>query len=126
MEMPDEEHGECLARMVAYIGSLHIAHWKANTMTNEHKTIGELYDKMKELVDGFAEVYMGKYGMVKFPTDAKIIDVGKKPVAAGVAMVEQAQSYFTPGEDDDLLSILSDMSIELNRSKYLLKEGERK
>ena len=55
-ESPDDT----IARLVAYNGSLQIAHWRADTITNEHKALGDLYDTMVEKTDDFAEVFMGK------------------------------------------------------------------
>lgn len=115
---------DCLSRLVAYNGSLQIAHWKADTVTNEHKALGDLYDSMVELVDDFAEVYMGKYGVVSFPKDAMIEDITEEPASEGLEIVKDAQGKFKVGEDDDLLNILADMSSALNKAKYLLKENE--
>jgi hypothetical protein len=113
---------ECIPQLVAYNGSLQIAHWRANTVTNEHKTLGDLYEQMVGFADEFAEVYMGKYGVVGFPSDAVIRDLGKKPITEGLNIVNSAQKYFDAGKDDDLLNILADIKIALNKAKYLLKE----
>lgn len=113
---------ECLVRLLAYVSSVHVAHWLADTVTNEHKALGDLYDEMTSLTDNFAEVYMGKYGMVDFPDDAVITDVTSAPCARGLELVEKLQAEFKVGKDDDLLNILADMSTILNKSKYLLKE----
>lgn len=117
-----KSHTECLPKLVAYNGSLQIAHWKANTITNEHKALGELYDTMVGLVDDFAEVYIGKYNSIDFPPDAKIEDITKKPCAKGLELIKEVQGYLTSGKDDDLLNIVADMSAALNKAKYLLKE----
>jgi len=113
---------DCVSRLVAYAGSLHIAHWLADTVTNEHKALGDLYDEISEQTDKFAEVYMGKYGEITFPKDAKITDVTGAPAGYGVTLVTKLQKEFTAGKDDELLNILADMSAALNKAKYLLKE----
>ena len=113
---------ECIAHIVAYNGSLQIAHWLGNTVTNEHKALGELYDSMIELVDKFAETYIGKYGMIDFPKDAIIEDITKAPATKGLEIIKYTQAQFTPGKDDDLLNIIADMSTALNKAKYMLKE----
>lgn len=116
---------ECIARLVAYNGSLQIAHWMADTVTNEHKALGELYDSMVDLVDSFAEVYMGKSGVITFPKDGMITDIREAPCAEGLELVADLQGYFKAGADDDLLNILADMQSALNKAKYLLKESAK-
>jgi len=113
---------ECISYLVAYNGSLQIAHWLADTVTNEHKALGDLYESMTGLVDTFAETYMGKYGMVTFPDDCEISDITDAPCSEGLDLVKDLQDNFKAGEDDDLLNILADMSTALHKAKYLLKE----
>lgn len=113
---------ESISQLVAYNGSLHIAHWKANTITNQHKALGDLYESMVSLVDEFSEIYMGKYGVPSFPAFAIISDITANPVEAGLELVERLRTLFPAGQDDDLLNILADMSIALNKCNYLLKE----
>lgn len=114
---------ELIHKLVAYNGGLQIAHWMADTVTNEHKALGELYDSMIALTDDFAEVYMGKYGVMAFVPNIKIEDLGKSPCAKGCDLVYQICENFDEEEDSDLLNILADMKIALNKAKYLLKES---
>ncbi len=118
----DKDIYYCIQSVVAYYGGLHIAHWQANTLTNEHKTLGDLYEKIIELIDEFTEVYMGKYGMIKFKKGIELPDLKKEPIKPGIKLVKDLQEYFKAGEDDDLLNILADMLIELNRAEFLLKK----
>ena len=115
------KHSKCICSLVSYNASLLLAHWQADTVTNEHKTLGDLYDDMVYLVDDFAEVVMGKYGLVD-SCDGKITTLDN-PTAAGLEVVKEAQGEFTVGEDDDVLNILADMSAALNKAAYLLKSG---
>jgi hypothetical protein len=108
-----------LGGLVAYNGSLLMAHWAADTVTNEHKALGDLYDSMVELTDSFAEVYMGKCGVVE-PTE-QTITVLSNPTEEGLSLVEDLLSNFTEGEDDDLINILADMQAALHKAQYLLK-----
>ena len=116
-----EGFDECLHELVAYNGSLQIAHWRADTITNEHKTLGDLYDTMIGLTDSLAETFMGKYGVIDFVSDIVIEDISEKPVAKGLEIIDDLYSYMTD-KDDDLLNIIADMEIALNKAKYLLKE----
>lgn len=118
----DKKPQECIPELLAYISSLHIAHWRADTSTTQHGILGDLYESMTDMVDEFAEVYMGKYGkMIEFPKSAVVEDVNK-PVSRGLEIVERLKSAFSSPKDDDLINILADMEIALNKSKYLLKE----
>jgi DNA-binding ferritin-like protein len=118
-----KDMSECLARLLAYVSNVHVAHWLANTVTNEHKVLGDVYDGMEGLTDDFAEVYMGKYGVISFPEDGKIEDITAAPITKGLEIVAHVQSMFEAGTDDDLLNIIADMMSLLNKSKYLLKES---
>lgn len=39
----------------------HLAHWKTTSYA-EHKALGEFYDRLLDLIDGFVEQYQGYYG----------------------------------------------------------------
>ena len=39
----------------------HLAHWKTKSYA-EHKALGEFYDGVLDLIDGFVEQYQGYYG----------------------------------------------------------------
>lgn len=113
---------ECISYLVAYNGSLHIAHWLADTKLNTHKALGDLYESMVDLTDEFAEVYMGKYGLIEFPKDCCIEDITEEPATEGIELVSKIEGELNPKEDSDLLNITADMMIALNKAKYLLKE----
>jgi len=114
---------DAIGELNAYTASLRIAHWKANTVTNEHKALGDLYDSISDLVDSFAETYMGHYGSEKIIIPAKpIIDVSGSPVRRGCEIVDYIRSELKMGEEDDLLNIVADMQGALNKARYLLKE----
>jgi len=112
---------------LGFDSSLRVAHWNANTATNEHKAIGELYSSMSDLIDDYAEICLGKHGgkvtapeFTKAPTDdnAAMIQAGSDCVAKERATLKQ-------GVDDDLLNILADMDTALNKARYLLKAGSK-
>jgi hypothetical protein len=102
--------------LLGLLASIRLAHWNANTATNEHKTLGELYEVIDGLVDSFVEVKLGKTGV-------KVSDSvdGDEVVTNGCALVEQLRAGLVAGEDDDLLNLLADMEGEFNKVKYLLK-----
>ena len=112
---------QCLTDLVAYNGSLLLAHWRANTVTNEHRALGELYESMSDLTDDFAEAYMGKFAVLGAATSS--VSPTTSPTADGLAVVQDLQKYFKMGQDDDLLNILADMTAALHKASYLLKSG---
>jgi len=118
-----KEYHRTIVCLVAYNGSLQLAHWCADTKSNEHRTLGKLYEIMLELVDDYAEVCMGKHGLIDksaIGTDC-CLTVLTNPPEEGLELVVKLRGSLTAGEDDDLLNILADMSAALNRAKYLLK-----
>jgi len=46
----------------------HINHWRAKTFSI-HSALGEFYSELGELIDGFVEAYMGKYGVLEDYTE---------------------------------------------------------
>jgi hypothetical protein len=118
--MGEDASTQCIPKLVAYNGSLQIAHWMADTKSNEHKTLGDLYDSMIELTDKFSEVYMGKFGVITFPDDCNVEDITKAPIAVGLDIVSEGQKEYK--KEEDLMNILADMESALNKAKYLLKE----
>ncbi len=108
--------------LVAYNGGLHLAHFMADTKTEEHEVLGELYEKMVDLTDTFVEVYMGQYGVIKFVKGVDLPDLTSKPVTKGLAIVEELDDYFTDEDDEGILNVLAEMDIALYKAKFLLKE----
>ena len=63
---------------------------------------------------------MGKYEVIVYRKGIEQPNLDR-PIADGLVLVKQLASYFDE-KDDDLMNIIADMRIELNRTKYLLKE----
>lgn len=111
---------ECIGNLVAYVSSLQFNHWKANTVTNEHKALGDLYSALQGLTDEFAEAYMGKYGVFTMPKGLSL-SIIEGPCKKGLELVEELKEE-TDAECDDLLNIIADMKHALHKAAYLLKE----
>jgi hypothetical protein len=114
-----------VGKLLGFLSSLRVAHLNADTATNEHKAIGELYDDMDELTDDYAEICLGKHGgkataasFAKAPTDDNAA-----MIQAGSDCVSDLRATCKVGVDDDLLNILADMDTALNKARYLLKAG---
>ena len=109
---------ECIGKMMAFNTALQMAHWQANTVTNEHKALGDLYSSLVELLDEFAEVYMGKFGVLEF--QKMQVEKLKKPCMEGLEIVEELKEEIA--DDIGLENIVADMEIALQKARYLLKE----
>lgn len=109
--------------LVAFNVNVQLAHWRANTVTNEHRTLGDLYDATSELTDTLAELIFGKAGSVDLPP-RKIEALGKVAPAellkTGLQTVASLRAELKAGADDDALNVLADISAAINRAKYLL------
>lgn len=115
-----EEKKLPLLKLSSYIASLQVAHWQADTATNEHKALGDLYSTLSGLLDDFAEVYMGIYGVIKF-SPQEMVDVSESPCKKGLDILHEI--YMDIDEEDcDLENIHADMKSALHKAKYLLKE----
>lgn len=116
---PKKTVPDCVGKMMGFNTALQMSHWQADTVTNEHKALGDLYGALVGLLDEFAEVYMGRYGALEFQ---KIqVEKLKKPCSEGLEIVEELKEEL----DEDqigLENIVADMEIALLKAKYLLKE----
>lgn len=104
---------------------LHVYHWQTDSYA-AHQAFGAAYDAIDGLMDGFVEVFMGKYGKVasKDGFDIKLSNItDKKPEDFINDMIEFLTVEIPKvikEEDTDLLNIRDEMLSELNKLKYLL------
>lgn len=119
----EEKIDKVLIELVAYNASLQVAHWKADTLSNEHKVLGHLYEKMTELTDELAEVYMGTYGVIETQTTGLVKTTLNKPATTGCDIMYRLRELFDKEEDAYILNIIETIQAELYRAKYLLKES---
>lgn len=120
-------HGLGFCKLAGLAAGLQVAHWAADTVTNAHKAIGDLYETVSAKVDEFAEVYSGKTGEVPLAGEAfEVRAVGDHTalVEDGLRTVEAVKGSLTAGSDDDLLNILADIEAAYNKARYLLKASD--
>lgn len=113
------------ARLACLPANLQLAHWAADTVTNAHKALGELYSSISELVDDFAEAYAGKTGSL--PTrnqecEVCLVATDEELFDTGMSVIEECREKV--GGDDDLLNILADMEGAYSKARYLLKAND--
>jgi hypothetical protein len=100
-------------------------HWQTHGDA-KHRTYGEVYDKLGDFIDEFAEIMMGKYGRVEFEPEFSIMfqnmgSLNLQNFLDGiteflVGMTDQLDSRY----DTDLLNLRDEMLGTINKTKYLL------
>lgn len=103
-----------------------VLHWQTKSFAR-HKAYGEIYDSLNDLIDGFIEVYMGKYGRVEFASGEGTIvlkntnDLGLNEfLNQNLEFLMSLSNSLDPQKDTDLLNIRDEMMAEINKLKYLL------
>ena len=103
-----------------------VLHWQTKSYAR-HNAYGGIYDALNGLIDGFIEVYMGKYGRVEFASGEGTIvlkntnDLGLNEfLNQNLEFLMSLSSSLDPQKDTDLLNIRDEMMSEINKLKYLL------
>ena len=92
----------------------------------KHRTYGQIYEGLDDLIDSFVESMMGKYGRPEFDPEFTIMfqDIHSLSIQNFldgiteflVGMTDQLDSRY----DTDLLNLRDEMLALINKSKYLL------
>ena len=92
----------------------------------KHRTYGEIYEGLDDLIDSFAESMIGKYGRPEFDPEFSIMFQDIKSLSIQnfmdgiteflVSFTDQLDSRY----DTDLLNMRDEMLALINKSKYLL------
>jgi len=92
----------------------------------KHRTYGEIYEGLDDLIDSFTESTMGKYGRPEFDPEFSIMFQDIKSLSIQkfmdgiteflVSFTDQLDSRY----DTDLLNMRDEMLALINKSKYLL------
>lgn len=92
----------------------------------KHRTYGEIYEGLDDLIDSFTESMMGKYGRPEFDPEFTIMFQDIKSLSIQnfmdgiteflVSFTDQLDSRY----DTDLLNMRDEMLAVINKSKYLL------
>jgi len=103
-----------------------VLHWQTKSYAR-HNAYGGIYDALNGLIDGFIEVYMGKYGRVEFASGEGTIvlkntnDLGLNEfLNQNLEFLMSLSNSLDPQKDTDLLNIRDEMLGEINKLKYLL------
>ena len=115
-----------VTKLLTFRDQAHILHWQTRSYS-EHVALGGLYEGLDDLIDGFMETFMGKYGRVMAKDSfnipvANYSDYSPLQLASDMEkyLVEELPTMLDPKKDTDLLNIRDEMLALANKTKYLL------
>jgi hypothetical protein len=110
--------------LLGFRDNVHVAHWQAPRRTNEHATLGELYEAILPLIDDLTELAIARDGATDFPP-ATIAITNRAPyselLGSGLALLAAVRATFTTGYDDDALNVLADLATAIRKAQYKLE-----
>ena len=111
--------------LLEHINQIKLQHWNTTSYA-QHKTLGNLYDKLNELMDEFVETMMGKFDRPDFPesfpiefTKPESVDLMQFLTGFSEFLISMSDTL-DPKLDSDLLNIRDEMLGAINQAKYLL------
>ena len=116
---------ELILKLVQIQNQFKFLHWQTHGDA-KHRSYGEIYDKLGDMIDDFAEIIMGKNGRLEFESEFSIMFQDIKSLNLQnfmdgiteflVGMTDQLDSRY----DTDLLNLRDEMLASINKLKYLL------
>jgi len=105
---------------------LKLYHWQTESYSR-HKATDNAIEKLDELIDRYAEVYIGKYGRPKMTAPNTIVKLHQMSDSTAVRFVRNCIEYVSKDlivnnrklSDTDLTTIRDEMLAELNQLLYL-------
>jgi len=101
---------------------MRIFHWQTKSFAR-HSAFGGIYGTLGDLIDTFAEAWMGKNGRVRVTSPIELQDIGGDVEAIIDGYISQLIAFtdiLDPQRDTDLLNIRDEILGEFNKLKYLL------
>ena len=97
----------------------HFFHWSTNSYA-QHKALGKYYEQIIELVDQYAEAYMGRYEQLKkFPEEFHTETDPLKYLEAMKNFVAEARKELP--QDTALQNLIDEIADLINSTIYKLK-----
>lgn len=110
--------------LLGFRDNVHVAHWQAPRKTNEHETLGELYETILPLVDKLTELALARDGDLEFPA-ATISIINRAAyaelLAAGLSVLAEIRAKLVTGFDDDMLNVIADIAAAVRTAAYKLE-----
>jgi len=115
----NEEVAEFVAQLLHSSTVTHFMHWATNSYA-KHKALGKYYEQIIELVDQYAEAYMGRYEQLKnFPEEFHSEKDPIKYLEAMKNFVAEARKELP--QDTALQNLIDEIADLINSTIYKLK-----
>jgi hypothetical protein len=104
------------------ITDAHIMHWTANTYS-KHQALGEFYDGLSDLIDQWAEAFMGKAGVLTAFPNQSTVTVGDSLPYMRAYLVKVEAYRRAPGfpQETALQNIIDEMVALAQTTIYKLE-----
>ena len=97
----------------------HVYHLLTNSYA-QHKALGKYYETITELLDDYAEAYMGKYGRIrKFSVNSRLNRDPKKSPVYFRTLAARIRRLKLP-RDSYLKNILDEIFTQIRKTQYML------
>lgn len=113
---------QIVMQLVQMEQQMRIFHWQTKSHAR-HKAFGKVYSNLGDLIDTFAEAWMGKNGRVRVAGSIELQDIGgdvEGIVDGYIDTLISMTDTLNPQRDTDLLNIRDEILSEFNKLKYLL------
>lgn len=113
---------QIIMQLVQMEQQMRIFHWQTKSHAR-HKAFGKIYSNLGDLIDTFAEAWMGKNGRVRVSGPIEIQNLGgdvEQIVDGYIETLVGMTDVLDPQRDTDLLNIRDEILSEFNKLKYLL------
>ena len=89
-------------QLLGFRDNVHVAHWQAPRKTNEHATLGDLYDSILGKIDELTELALARDGNLEFPAGTIGI-MNRAPYAellgSALTLLAEIRATFTAGTE---------------------------
>ena len=115
----NEEVSEFVATLLHSSTVTHFMHWSTDSFA-KHMALGEYYAQIIDLVDQFAEAYMGRYEQLKkFPDEFHLEKDPVKYLDNLKDFVEEARKELP--QDTELQNLVDEIADLINSTLYKLR-----
>ena len=113
---------QIIMQLVQMEQQMRIFHWQTKSHAR-HKAFGKVYSNLGDLIDTFAEAWMGKNGRVRVSGPIELQNLGgdvEQIIDRYIQTLVGMTDVLDPQRDTDLLNIRDEILSEFNKLKYLL------
>ena len=113
---------QVVMQLVQMEQQMRIFHWQTKSHAR-HKAFGKVYSNLGDLIDTFAEAWMGKNGRVRVSGPIELQNLGgdvEQIIDGYIETLVGITDVLDPQRDTDLLNIRDEILSEFNKLKYLL------